>query len=89
MAVKVQHEWLREESSLDIQVVDFLAQTGKRLFEGFNYDFLVFDMKYSIPQELDFTIEARNCIKTKNMFKDDVRIKVPEVYQKYCNVFVF
>lgn len=86
VAVKVQHEWLREESALDIKLVEFLANTGKKLFHDFNYDFLVNDMKSSIPQELDFTIEARNATKILKLFKDDLHIKVPKIYEQYSNV---
>lgn len=56
------------------------------LFKDFNYDFLVTDIKKSIPQELDFTIEARNAMKIKELFKNDKNIKVPHVYTDLSNV---
>jgi len=85
VAVKVQHGWLHEESWIDMDVVEFLANTGKRLFKDFNYDFLVNDMKRCIPQELDFRVEAQNAIRTKNNFADEPKIKVPNIYLDYSS----
>lgn len=86
VAVKVQHEWLQEESSIDMLVVEMFATLGKKLFNDFDYDWMVKDMKKNIPQELDFRIEASNAIRIKNLFKDDQHIKVPYIHKDLSTV---
>lgn len=86
VAVKVQHNWLQEECYIDIFVVELIATIGKKLFEDFDYDFMITDMKKNVPQELDFRIEANNAMKTAEYFKNDIRIKVPSIYQDFSNV---
>ena len=86
VAVKVQHEWLREESGLDVMVCELFANLGKKMFEGFDYDFLIRDMKNNVPQELDFRIEARNAIEIKRLFQDEPNVKVPKIYQDLSGV---
>jgi predicted unusual protein kinase regulating ubiquinone biosynthesis (AarF/ABC1/UbiB family) len=58
------------------------------LFKGFNYDFLVNDVKKSIPQELDFRVEASNALQIKQLFKEEKNIKVPYVYTELSGVDV-
>lgn len=67
-------------------VVELFATLGKKLFKDFDYDWMIKDMKNNIPQELDFTIEAQNAIKTKELFKDDHHIKVPEIHKNLSSV---
>lgn len=86
VAVKVQHEWLQEESSIDLLVVEMLSKIGKKMFKDFDYDWLINDMKHNVPEELDFRIEARNAIKTKELFKDDHHVKVPYIYNELSTV---
>lgn len=89
VAVKVQHEWLQEESSIDILVVELFATLAKKLFTDFDYDWMVKDMKKNIPQELDFRIEAMNAIKIKDLLKDDIRYKVPSIHSDLSSVGIF
>ena len=86
VAVKVQHDRLREESKLDLFLTEYSLKAGKLLFKDFDYDFLVTDIKKSIPQELDFCIEARNAQEIKKLFEKEESIKVPEVYSKLSSV---
>jgi aarF domain-containing kinase len=86
LAVKVQHEWLQEESAIDMLVVELFATLGKKLFKDFDYDWMVKDMKNNIPQELDFRIEASNAMRTKELFKDDQHVKVPDIYLDLSSV---
>ena len=58
VAVKVQHSWLKDEIPIDIKMTEIGATIGKKLFKNFDYDWLVGDMKTSLPIELDFRIEA-------------------------------
>lgn len=89
VAVKVQHEWLQEESTIDMLVVELFATLGKKLFDDFDYDWMVKDMKNNIPQELDFRIEASNAIKIKELFKRDPHIKVPNIHKDFSSVASF
>jgi len=86
VAVKVQHNWLREECPLDLFLTEFSLNAGKVLFKDFNYDFLVTDIKKSIPQELDFRIEANNAIQIKELFKKEKKVKVPDVFTELSGV---
>jgi ubiquinone biosynthesis protein len=40
-------------------------------------------MKRDLPRELDYTLEAKNCIRCAEVFKDDPRVKVPKIYNDY------
>lgn len=86
VAVKVQHDWLKEECPLDLKLTEFSLEAGKKLFDNFNYDFLVTDVKKTIPQELDFRIEAENAIEIKRLFENDKLIKVPTIYKEFSSV---
>ena len=85
VAVKVQHEWLHEEATIDVMVCEIMATLGKKFFKDFDYDFIIKDMKKNVPQELDFTIEAYNAITIRKLFSDNKKIKVPYVYQDLSN----
>jgi predicted unusual protein kinase regulating ubiquinone biosynthesis (AarF/ABC1/UbiB family) len=84
--VKVQHNWLIEECPLDLFLTEFSLNAGKLLFKDFNYDFLVTDIKKSIPQELNFKVEAQNAIQIKELFKNEKNIKVPAIYSELSGV---
>ena len=87
--MKVQHEWLQEESTIDMLVVELFATLGKKIFDDFDYDWMVKDMKNNIPQELDFRIESYNGKTIKRLFADDPTIKIPRVYDDLSSVSVF
>lgn len=86
VAVKVQHSWLKEEAAIDIFVVETLANTGKRMFPAFDYDFIIKDMKKNVPEELDFRVEASNAITISKLLKDDSRVKIPHIYEGLSSV---
>lgn len=81
VAVKIQHSKLREELSMDMKVTELFINIGQRLFSDFNYQWLIKDMKRNLPQELDFMIEARNCVKMGKLVQNERRIKVPKIYE--------
>lgn len=87
VAVKVQHGWLQEESTIDMFVVESLANTAKWMFPAFDYDFIVHDMKKNIPEELNFMHEAENSNRIAKHFVNDPRIKVPHVYEEFSSVY--
>lgn len=41
-------------------------------------------MKRDTPLELNFALEAKNCQRMEEIFKDDPRIKVPKIYSDLC-----
>lgn len=41
-------------------------------------------MKRDTPLELDFTLEARNCRRMEEVFRDEPRINVPKVFSDLC-----
>ncbi|CAG9313953.1 unnamed protein product [Blepharisma stoltei] len=83
VAVKVQHQHIREEMPGDIRVLDFLARTGKKLYSDFDYEWLIDDLKVNTAQELNFNIEISNALRCANIFKGDPYIKVPKMYTDF------
>lgn len=82
VAVKIQHSKLREELSMDIKVTEIFVNIGQRLFSEFNYQWLIEDLKRNLPQELNFLIEARNCIQMGKLVKNEPRLTVPRIHEK-------
>ncbi|CAD7704627.1 unnamed protein product [Ostreobium quekettii] len=84
LAVKIQHPGLREHSAADVAMVEFLVHAVKWMFPGFNYQWLVDEIKINLPKELDFVLEAANAEKCKRNLESPRsrvrgRVKVPEV----------
>nr|QKY15035.1 ABC1-like protein (ABC1) [Polytomella parva] len=84
-AVKVQHPGLKESAEADIALVEVLVKGVSRLFPDFDYDWLVQQIKDTVPKELDFQHEAENaeiCRRNLKSKKSTVgsSVHVPEVY---------
>lgn len=79
-AVKVQHKWVKQQFPGDIRVLEFLAILANTLFNDFDYMWIIEDLKKSIAQEMNFTIEAENAQRCFSLFQNDPYIKVPKVY---------
>lgn len=69
VAVKVQHEGLREGSTGDMLVITLLVDLVSRVFEGFSYTWLSREMNANLPQELDFENEANNLEKSARLLR--------------------
>ena len=54
LAVKVQHDGLRESSEGDMIAITFVVSLISNIFEGFSYTFLTREMNQNLPQELNF-----------------------------------
>ena len=53
------------------------------LFPDFRYGWLPHEFKVRLPLELDFTKEADNADRCREMFRvQDPRVKVPKVYRE-------
>lgn len=84
VAVKVQHPNLRESLRADIYMVGLAIRLLNRLSPDYNYTWLIDDINYALPQEMDFRIEANNCIEIARLFRDDPIVKSPKVYESLC-----
>jgi len=85
LAVKVQHEGLRESADADIATIQALVTIAKYLFPTFDYQWLVDEIKLNLPRELDFLHEAQNAERCRANFaskrsKLRGRVHVPEIY---------
>ncbi|KAI1429198.1 ABC1-domain-containing protein [Xylaria sp. FL1777] len=74
VAVKVQHPGLAQWAPLDMALTKFTFSMLKRFFPEYDLEWLSSEMEASLPQELDFQLEAANAIRTKQHFQ-----KLPEL----------
>jgi aarF domain-containing kinase len=81
VAVKVQHPALAEWAPLDLALTRFTFSTLKRFFPEYDLEWLSKEMDYSLPQELDFTLEGQNARRAKEYFshKPELPLIIPEV----------
>eukprot|EP00891_Asterochloris_glomerata_P006292 jgi/Astpho2/6292/e_gw1.00089.9.1_t len=63
LAVKVQHTGLRDTCQADTLVVEVFVRALRWAFPDFNYQWLIDEVKESLPQELDFELEAANLLR--------------------------
>ena len=70
VAVKVQHPSLDEWAPLDLALTRFTFQLLKRIFPEYDLTWLSDEMESSLPQELDFSKEGENAMRTKEYFKN-------------------
>ena len=68
VAVKVQHPALDQWVPLDLALTRFTFSSLKRFFPEYDLEWLSSEMEVSLPQELDFRVEAENAMKTKQHF---------------------
>ncbi|KAB8216832.1 ABC1 family-domain-containing protein [Aspergillus novoparasiticus] len=81
VAVKVQHPALAEWVPLDLALTRFTFSTLKRFFPEYDLEWLSKEMDLSLPQELDFRMEADNARRASEYFKEhsDAPLVIPEV----------
>ncbi|KAI1737952.1 ABC1-domain-containing protein [Xylaria scruposa] len=81
VAVKVQHPGLAQWAPLDMALTKFTFSTLKRFFPEYDLEWLSSEMEASLPQELDFQLEANNAIRTKQHFQklSELPLVIPEV----------
>lgn len=68
LAVKLQHPHLDEWAPLDLALTRFTFATLKRWFPEYDLTWLAEEMQVSLPQELDFRLEARNAEQAQEYF---------------------
>ena len=81
VAVKIQHPALGEWVPLDMALTRFAFATLKRVFPAYDLSWLSDEMEASLPQELDFNLEAANARRMKEYFKNihDAPLVIPDV----------
>ena len=78
-AIKVQHEGLLEASYADLLAITTVASIVSYMFENFDYEWLVKEINYNLPRELDFTLEANNARRATTMLRSD-DVVIPQIY---------
>ncbi|KAI0179598.1 ABC1-domain-containing protein [Hypoxylon sp. FL1284] len=81
VAVKVQHPGLAQWAPLDLTLTKFTFSTLKKFFPEYDLEWLSSEMEISLPQELDFQLEAANAIRTQQHFAQipELPLVVPDV----------
>ncbi|KAI0387017.1 ABC1-domain-containing protein [Hypomontagnella monticulosa] len=81
VAVKVQHPGLAQWAPLDLALTRFTFSTLKRFFPEYDLEWLSSEMDVSLPQELDFQLEAANAIRTQKYFAQlpELPLVIPDV----------
>jgi predicted unusual protein kinase regulating ubiquinone biosynthesis (AarF/ABC1/UbiB family) len=80
VAVKVQHPALDEWAQLDLALTTFSFSTLKYWFPEYDLTWLSDEMQLSLPQELDFTLEARNATRARKYFSHtNLPVIIPRV----------
>jgi aarF domain-containing kinase len=80
VAVKVQHRFLIHTIAADIAIVDFLVRLTHKLVPDFDYNWLADTVKAKLPQECDFTIEAKNSERCAANFQYRKDVYCPKIY---------
>jgi aarF domain-containing kinase len=81
VAVKVQHPSLQEWINLDLALTRFTFSTLKRFFPEYDLEWLSSEMEFSLPQELNFVLEAQNALRAKEYFSHlpELPLVIPDV----------
>ncbi|KAL4964812.1 ABC1 kinase family protein [Aspergillus stella-maris] len=90
VAVKVQHPALAEWAPLDLALTRFTFSTLKRFFPEYDLEWLSKEMDLSLPQELDFRMEAQNANRAREHFQkhSDAPLVIPEVISAQKRILV-
>ncbi|KAJ5445145.1 hypothetical protein N7491_001227 [Penicillium cf. griseofulvum] len=90
VAVKVQHPALDEWVPLDLALTRFTFSMLKRFFPEYDLEWLSKEMDFSLPQELDFRMEAQNATHASEYFKthSDAPLVIPKVMWSQKRILV-
>lgn len=79
VAVKVQHPALAEWAPLDLALTRMTFSMLKKFFPEYDLEWLSKEMDFSLPQELDFRMEAENANRASEYFKkhSDAPLVIP------------
>lgn len=79
VAVKVQHQGLQEMCQVDIRTISLLVSLVKWLFPSFEYTWLVREVEYNLPRELNFLLEGENADAARANFGKRPEIRIPDI----------
>ena len=91
VAVKVQRPNLRPKLSLDLYLMRFLAgwmEPWLPLNLGHDLTLIVDEFGLKLFEEIDYLNEARNAEQFAANFAGDPEVKVPVIFNQYCNNYV-
>ncbi|OWZ82793.1 ABC1 kinase family protein [Natranaerobius trueperi] len=84
--VKIQRPGITSIVETDLEILSDLVSLAELRFQfvsQYNLKEIVQEFSTSIRKELNYTLEARNTVKFKNIFKDNKDIYIPEIYWDY------
>jgi ubiquinone biosynthesis protein len=87
VVLKVQRPNIREKIKLDIILLKIFARKITKTYpelSTFNIVAFVEDFGQIVLKELDFNNEQSNMLRFSNMFKDDDRVYIPKIFNKFC-----
>jgi aarF domain-containing kinase len=67
----------------DLRIIQIACDLACSIFPDFKYGWLAEEFRVRLPRELDFSIEAENAERCRKIFKNDERVKVPDIYSVY------
>lgn len=85
VAIKVQHQGIRESAKADILTIEILVNLVTTVFPRFDYRWLVEEMKMNLPLELDFRCEVANMNKCRKLFQTNKQVIIPYVEEHLCS----
>lgn len=90
VAIKLQYPFLMIQSKWDLIMLKKLTQfcnylIRKRKNNEFDFIKLYDEWTSTLVEELDFSIEVKNALKTKKLFEGNDRIYIPHYYTELCS----
>ena len=87
IVLKVQYPGIKETIPSDIKMLRFMLNQWSFIFKkSINFDLLLNELEQTLLTETDYTIEAKNLIKARDIFQKDQRFLVPGIYPELCTV---
>jgi ubiquinone biosynthesis protein len=86
VVVKIQRPNIEEKIKLDLRLLHYLAKRAVSRYPelaALDVERIVEEFQEIILNELNYLHEAGNMMRFKQMFDEDERVKVPEVYHEY------
>lgn len=85
VAVKIQFPTLRTQFDQDMALMGFLVKMADKIMRWYQYKEMNLSKIFttfrgSLKEELDFRLEMKNALRTKEIFKDDKDLYVPDYY---------
>lgn len=83
VAVKVQRPQIDRKIEVDLDILMDLARLAERHFdfaEHYELSQVVDEFRYTLMNELNYTIEGRNADRLRKIHKDDTNIRIPEIF---------